>query len=82
MLRLLSGDFAEGFRDFEARWDMAELRPDRPAVIDEDDPKSSYEVVRVRLTSEENERFLALCRRAELPEWEMARKALRAFGLI
>ena len=41
-----------------------------------------YVTVKVRLTKPEMERFLELCRTTELPEWEMARKAMRAFGLL
>lgn len=52
--------------------------PDRPPP----DLPEEYDVVRVRLTHEEYARFQAACRRVKLPEWEMARKALRAFGLI
>lgn len=53
--------------------------PDRPPAADVQD---DYLTVKVRLNKEEHARFLAVCRKAELPEWEMARKALRAFGLI
>lgn len=53
--------------------------PDRPPASDCPD---DYLTVKTRLTREEHERFQALCRRFELPDWEMTRKALRAFGLI
>ena len=53
--------------------------PDRPPALD---VPEEYVTVRVRLSQAEAERFAALCRQAELPDWEMCRKALRAFGLI
>lgn len=53
--------------------------PDRPPASDRPD---DYLTVKVRLTRAEHERFQELCRRHELPDWEMIRKALRAFGLI
>lgn len=46
------------------------------------DQPDQYLVVKGRLSPEENERFLEACRKAALPDWEMIRKALRAFGLI
>jgi hypothetical protein len=49
-----------------------------PAIIH----KEEYLTVRVRLTTEEHARLLEHARQAELPEWEVCRKALRAFGLI
>lgn len=52
---------------------------DRPPASDRPD---DYLTLKTRLTREEHDRFLALCKRYELPEWEMIRKALRAFGLI
>jgi len=57
----------------------ASASPDRTPALD---IPEEYLTVKVRLTKEEHARYLALCRRVELPEWEMARKALRAFGLI
>lgn len=53
--------------------------PDRPPAFDRPD---DYLTVKTRLSHEEHERFQALCRRHELPDWEMIRKALRAFGLL
>lgn len=53
--------------------------PDRPPAMDRPD---DYLTVKTRLSREEHERFQALCRRHELPDWEMIRKALRAFGLL
>lgn len=53
--------------------------PDRPPAMDRPD---DYLTVKTRLSREEHNRFQALCRRHELPDWEMMRKALRAFGLI
>lgn len=38
--------------------------------------------VKTRLSREESQRLVDAARRAELPEWELIRKALRAFGLI
>lgn len=51
---------------------------DLPALIHPEE----YQTVRVRLAPQEYEHLLAAARQAELPEWELARKALRAFGLI
>jgi len=59
--------------------DALARRPDPPPALDEPD---DYVTVKVRLSREEADRYFELCRRAELPDWEMARKALRAFGLI
>lgn len=53
--------------------------PDRPPVVEATD---EYLHVKVRLTRPEYERYAALCRSVGLPDWEMGRKALRAFGLI
>ena len=53
--------------------------PDRPPAMDRPD---DYLTVKTRLSREEHDRFQALCRRHELPDWEMIRKALRAFGLL
>jgi hypothetical protein len=53
--------------------------PDRPPASDRPD---DYLTVKVRLTRKEHEQFQELCRRHELPDWEMVRKSLRAFGLI
>lgn len=53
--------------------------PDRPPPSDRPD---EYLTVKTRLSRAEHERFQALCRRHELPDWEMIRKALRAFGLV
>lgn len=53
--------------------------PDRPPASDRPE---EYVTVKVRLSHEESRRFLKACQRAELPDWEMARKAMRAFGLI
>lgn len=52
--------------------------PDRPPA----DIPEEYDVLRVRLSHEEFQRLQAVCRHSGLPDWEMARKALRAFGLI
>lgn len=52
--------------------------PDRPPA----DIPDEYLTVKTRMTRAEHERFQALCRRHGLPDWEMIRKALRAFGLI
>lgn len=53
--------------------------PDRPPAADLPD---AYKTVRVRLTDEEFARLQAAAKHAGLPDWEMGRKALRAFGLI
>ncbi len=52
--------------------------PDHPPA----DIPEEYDVIRVRLTHEEAKRYRQLCRKVGLPEWEMGRKAMRAFGLI
>lgn len=52
--------------------------PDHPPP----DVPEEYDAVRTRLSKEESKRLLAASRKAGLPEWEMIRKALRAFGLI
>ena len=51
--------------------------PDHPPVEAEE-----YVTVKTRLTPAEAKRLLEASTKAELPEWEMIRKALRAFGLI
>jgi hypothetical protein len=53
--------------------------PDKPPAAD---IPEEILTAKVRLSKEEYERFQALCRRHELPDWEMLRKAMRAFGLI
>lgn len=53
--------------------------PDRPPAFDRPE---DYLTVKTRLSREEHDQFQALCRRHELPDWEMIRKALRAFGLL
>lgn len=61
---------------------LAELNaaagPDLPAIIH----KEEYVVVKIRLTPEENNHLQESARQAGLPDWEMARKAMRALGLI
>lgn len=52
--------------------------PDHPPP----DIPEEYVQAKTRLTQEESRRLLAAARKAGLPEWEMIRKALRAFGLI
>lgn len=47
-----------------------------------EDRPDEYLTFRVRLRPEEMDRFQGRCRAVGLPDWEMARKALRAFGLI
>ena len=56
----------------------AAVGPDHPLA---DDPRE-YVACKVRLTRPEMDRLLAEAKRTGLPEWELARKALRAFGLI
>ncbi len=41
-----------------------------------------YVTVKVRLTREESKRLVEMAKRTELPDWELIRKAMRAFGLI
>jgi hypothetical protein len=53
--------------------------PDK--VIPSDVPES-YVVVRVRLLREEYDALQNAAKKAELPDWELIRKAARAFGLI
>jgi hypothetical protein len=53
--------------------------PDHPPAAD---LPEEYLTVKVRLHRDEYERLQSECRRVELPDWEMLRKALRAFGLI
>lgn len=43
---------------------------------------SEYVTVKVRLTQAEAKRLVGAAQRAELPDWELIRKAMRAFGLI
>lgn len=50
-------------------------------VIPADMP-AEYKTVRLRLTDAEYARLQAAAGKTELPDWELARKALRAFGLI
>lgn len=52
--------------------------PDHPPT----DVPGEFVAPKTRLTQEESRRLLAVSRAAGLPEWEMIRKALRAFGLI
>lgn len=67
---------------------LADLLGELAASASPDHPPPAVDMpaehlhVKVRLSREEYERFQALCRKVELPDWEMARKALRAFGLI
>lgn len=53
--------------------------PDRPPA---GDVPEDYATIKVRVSKDEWRQFQAVCAKAELPDWEMARKALRAFGLI
>ena len=46
------------------------------------DVAADYVTVKVRLTKAEAARLVETCQRVELPEWELVRKAMRAFGLI
>jgi hypothetical protein len=52
---------------------------DKPLL---DENPAAYHTVKVRLTTEELERLGNAARKSGLPEWELGRKALRAFGLI
>ena len=77
-----TGLVAVGKMRFELRDLLAEIAavsgPDYPLP----DQPDQYLTIKGRLSPQENERFLAACRKAGLPDWEMIRKALRAFGLI
>lgn len=53
--------------------------PELPLATDLPD---EYLTIKVRLSKEEHGKLLELARKAGLPEWEMTRKALRAFGMI
>lgn len=53
--------------------------PDNSLIDAEPD---KYVQTKVRLTPPESKRLLNAARLAELPDWELIRKALRAFGLI
>ncbi len=57
---------------------VADAGPDLPVILKPDE----YVTVRLRLTPEEQRRLQEAAKRAELPDWELTRKALRAFGLI
>lgn len=58
----------------------ASAGPELPALAQAH--KEEYVVLRVRLLPGEQQRLAEAARAAELPDWELARKALRAFGLI
>lgn len=53
--------------------------PDHPPASDR---KEDAVVIRVRVTDDEFQRMQSAAKKAGLPDWEMGRKALRAFGLI
>lgn len=53
--------------------------PDRPIAAD---LPTEYVTIRVRLSHDERLRLSAAATKAELPDWELVRKAIRAFGLI
>ena len=53
--------------------------PDKPFAVD---LPEEYITVRGRLAKDEHQRFLAQVKRTGLPDWELIRKAMRAFGLI
>lgn len=53
--------------------------PDRPVPQDLPD---EYRTATAKLHPDEKARLAAACKRANLPEWEVVRKALRAYGLI
>lgn len=57
---------------------LAAAGPELPAIVH----KEEYVTVKTRLTREEAERLVQSARNAELPDWELIRKALRAMGLI
>jgi hypothetical protein len=46
------------------------------------DLPEEYGTLRVRVTKDELKRLAALAEKAGLPEWELVRKAMRAFGLL
>lgn len=58
---------------------VAASGPDKPPPAD---IPEEVDMVRVLLSHDEYRTFQAACARAKLPESEMARKALKAFGLI
>lgn len=57
----------------------AESGPDIP--VPADDPRQ-YVAEVVRLHFDEQKRLAAAAKRADLPAWEIVRKALRAAGVI
>lgn len=52
--------------------------PDHPPA----DIAGEFIAVKTRLSHDESRRLIEAARKAGLPEWEMIRKAMRAFGLI
>lgn len=52
--------------------------PELPLIVHAEE----YVTIKARLALEENQRLQDAAKRAGLPDWEMIRKALRAFGLI
>lgn len=65
---------------------LADLLQELSAAAGPDLPhlehKEEYLTVRVRLSPQEHGRLEEAARQAGLPDWELARKALRAFGLV
>ena len=57
---------------------LAAAGPELPLIVHPDE----YLNLRVRLTNEEMARLQEQAKNSELPDWELARKALRAMGLI
>lgn len=56
----------------------ASAGPELPMLVH----KEEYVTLRVRLAPEEQKKLAEAARQADLPDWELVRKALRAFGLI
>lgn len=53
--------------------------PDKPPPAD---LPNEYVTFHVRLNKAEHKRFIDQCKRDGLPDWDIARKALRAFGYL
>ncbi len=56
----------------------ASAGPELPMLVH----KEEYVVLKVKLAPTEQAKLTEAARRAELPDWELVRKALRVFGLI
>jgi hypothetical protein len=74
-----TGQVKVGHVAFELTELLTELAGPERAPIDVDE---EYGNLRVRITKDELKKLAALAEKAQLPEWELVRKAMRAFGLI